>query len=83
MRDLVIWLVALLFLFSSFHTVNVRREVDALGSENGALERSLLENRRTNDNLQLQLERMLSPAELVKRAADADVFLQESGAPQR
>ena len=83
MRDLVIWLVALLFLFSSFHTVKVRREVDALGSENGSLERSLLEKRRRNDNLQLQLEHMLSPAELIKRADEADVFLQESGVPQR
>ena len=83
MRDLVIWIVALLFLFSSFHTVKIRRDVDALGSENGALERSLLENRRRNDNLELQLERMLSPAELVRRAADAEIFLQESGVPLR
>ena len=78
MRDLVIWIVALLFLFSSFHTVKIRREVDALGSENGALERSLLENRRRNDNLQIQLERMLSPAELARHAAEEEIFLQGS-----
>ncbi len=83
MRDLFVWIVALLFLFSSFETVKVRREVDALGSGNGALERALLETQRRNDNMQLKLERMLSPAELALRAAEEDVFLSESGASQR
>ena len=83
MRDLIVWLVALLFLFSSFHTVKVRRDVDALGSENGALERALLERQRQNDNLQLRLEHMLSPAELAVRATEADIFVQESGAARR
>ena len=83
MRELIVWLVALLFLFTSFHTVKVRRDVDALGSENGALERALLERRRQNDNIELQLERMLSPAELAARATEADVFVQESGAARR
>ena len=83
MRELIVWLVALLFLFTSFHTVKVRRDVDALGSENGALERALLERQRKNDNLELQLERMLSPAELAARATEADVFVQDSGAARR
>ena len=61
----------------------MRRDVDALGSENGALERGLLERQRQNDNLELQLERMLSPAELAARATEADVFVQESGAARR
>jgi len=83
MRDLFVWLVALLFFFSSFHTVKVRRDVDALGTENGALERALLETQRQNDNLQLRLERMLSPAELAARAAEADLLSQDSGTAQQ
>ena len=57
--------------------------MDALGSENGALERSLLETSRRNDNLQIQLERLVSPAQLVKQAATKKVFVQDSGVATR
>ena len=76
MRDLILGCVATAFLLSAFHTVQVRREVYALGHEIGALERALAEQHRWDDNLELKLERLLSPRELIARAKEAEVVLE-------
>ena len=76
MRDLILGCVATAVLLSAFHTVQVRREVYALGHEIGTLERALAEQRRWDDNMEIQLERLLSPKELIARASEADVVLE-------
>ena len=83
MRDLMIWGVALAFLLAAFHTVHIRREVYALGQTIGALENAVEEQRRVGDNLQLELERLVSPAELAARAERTGVAISAPEAGQR
>jgi len=64
MRDLVLWGTAVAFLLVAFYTVHVRRELYAVGRQLGTLESTLIERRRLNDNLQLDLERLVSPMRL-------------------
>ena len=68
MRDLVLWGTAVAFLLVAFYTVQVRRELYALGGRIGTLESALMERKRLNDNLQLEVERLTSPMRLTKKA---------------
>jgi cell division protein FtsL len=67
MRDALQWGVAVVFLLAAFYTVHVRREVYRLGREIGVLQEALTEQSRRADNLQVELERLESPARLKRR----------------
>ena len=68
MRNLFLWVTALLFLLVALYTVTVRRELYAEARRLGVLEEQLLEQRRRNDNLALHRERLASPGALQIRA---------------
>jgi hypothetical protein len=77
MRDLCVWAAALVLLGAAMFTVSVRREVYAGARRIGALEESLRELKRRNDNLALQRECLASPGALLAKVEEAG--LAEAG----
>jgi len=78
LRDSVIWGTAIAVLLAALQTVQIRREVVAVGREIGRLERILEETRKGNENRALELERAKSPARLLATAAGKGVLPEEA-----
>jgi cell division protein FtsL len=77
------WVTALVFLLVALYAVAVRREVYDLGKRIGAIEADLRETRCANDNRELLKEKLLSPADLIQRARDAGVPVDQPETPGR
>jgi hypothetical protein len=82
LRDLVLSVTALLFLLAALYTVTVRRELYAEGRRNALLEERLREQRRQNDNLRIDRERLAAPGAVLERARLAGL-VDEGGAGGR
>jgi cell division protein FtsL len=77
MRDAVVWGTALALLLAALHTVEIRREVASIGRQIGRIESAREEMRKRNENRELELERLRSPARLLDRAVRKGVLPEE------
>lgn len=82
MREPLLWGATTLFLLAALFTVHARRELYDAGREIGVLAGELRECERCNDNLDLRLAGLRSPAELARRAEEMGVEISEPGAAQ-
>jgi len=72
----MLWGTAVIFLLAALYTVSVRRQVYRIARENGALEAEVVERRRRCENLAIERDRLLSPADLRRRAEARDIQVE-------
>jgi cell division protein FtsL len=68
MRDFLTWSTATAFLLTALYAVTVRREMVTVGRSIGQLSQEVSEQKRRNDNLELEVSRLRSPGPLRERA---------------
>jgi cell division protein FtsL len=79
---MLLWGTAIVFLFAALYTVAVRREVYDEARRIGVLERRVREERRRNENGEIERERLASPGAILERAR-AMGLVEAEGAPGR